>query len=153
MQLSGQILSKVNKDIAKELLDISIRLAQKDSTIWGINTEAASRLNWVDLPIQSRELMPQLDSLSAWARTNKLDQVILCGMGGSSLAAEVIAAAYGKELLVVDSTHPAQILSASATDLTHSVIIIGSKSALTIRKPCCLEDMSSGVPGSVIITK
>ena len=105
MQLSGQILSKVNTEIAKDLLGISNRLAQKDSTIWGINSEAATRLNWVNLPIQSRELMPQLDSLSAWARTNKLDRVILCGMGGSSLAAEVIAAAYGKELLVVDSPH------------------------------------------------
>jgi len=79
VQLSGQILSKVNKEIAKDLLGISIRLAQKDSTIWGANTEAATRLNWVGLPIQSRELMPQLDSLSAWARTNKLDRVILCG--------------------------------------------------------------------------
>ena len=143
MQLSGQILSKVNTEIAKDLLGISIRLAQKDSTIWGINTEAATRLNWVNLPIQSRELMPQLDSLSAWARTNKLDQVILCGMGGSSLAAEVIAAAYGKELSVVDSTHPAQILSASATDLTHSVIIIGSKSGTTIETTSHLKLFTS----------
>ena len=143
MQLSGQILSKVNKEIAKDLLGISIRLAQKDSTIWGANTEAATRLNWVGLPIQSRELMPQLDSLSAWARTNKLDQVILCGMGGSSLAAEVIAAAYGKELLVVDSTHPAQILSASATDLAHSVIIIGSKSGTTIETTSHLKLFTS----------
>ena len=143
MQLSGQILSKVNTEIAKDLLGISIRLAQKDSTIWGKNTEAAMRLNWVDLPFQSRELMPQLDSLSAWARTNKLDQVILCGMGGSSLAAEVIAAAYGKNLFVVDSTHPSQIVSASESDLTHSVIIIGSKSGTTIETTSHLKLFTS----------
>ena len=143
MQLSGQILSKVNKEIAKDLLGISIRLAQKDSTIWGIDTEAATRLNWVDLPIKSRELMPQLDSLSAWARTNRLDRVILCGMGGSSLGAEVIAAAYGKDLLVIDSTHPAQILSACETDLHHSVIIIGSKSGTTIETTSHLKLFTS----------
>jgi len=132
MQINGRLLPKVNKDIAKDLLDISKRLARKDSTIWGANTEAPTRLNWVDLPVKSRELMPELDSLSAWARTNKLEQVILCGMGGSSLAAEVIAAAYKKELIVLDSTHPAQVLKACSTDLHRSVIIIGSKSGTTI---------------------
>ena len=132
MQINGRLLPKVNKDIAKDLLDISKRLARKDSTIWGANTEAPTRLNWVDLPVKSRELMPELDSLSAWARTNKLEQVILCGMGGSSLAAEVIAATYKKELIVLDSTHPAQVLKACSTDLHRSVIIIGSKSGTTI---------------------
>ncbi len=132
MQLSGPLLAKVNPRLSKELLAISKRLATKDSTIWGPGTEAKERLNWVDLPLTSRNLMPELDSLSAWARANHLDRVILCGMGGSSLAAEVIAATYKKDLTVVDSTHPAQVLHAISTGLQNSVIVIASKSGTTI---------------------
>jgi len=132
MKLSGPLLSKINRALAKDLLAVSKRLAQKDSTIWGPGTQAASFLGWIDLPIKSRELMPELDSLAAWARTNNLSRVILCGIGGSTLAAEVIAAAYKREVIVVDSTHPAQVLKASATDLIKSVIVISSKSGTTI---------------------
>jgi glucose-6-phosphate isomerase len=132
VKLSGPLLAKVDQKITKELIDISKRLAKKDSTIWGENTEAETRLNWVDLPITSRDLMPQLDSLSAWARSNLLDNVLLCGMGGSSLAAEVIAATYKKELTIIDSTHPVQINNAISTELKNTVIIIGSKSGTTI---------------------
>jgi glucose-6-phosphate isomerase len=82
MKLSGPLLSKINFELAKDLLAVSKRLAQKDSTIWGPDTEAASFLGWIDLPVKSRELMPELDSLAAWARTNNLTRVILCGMGG-----------------------------------------------------------------------
>jgi hypothetical protein len=58
-------------------------------------------------------------------------EIILCGMGGSSLAPEVIASRFGKALTVVDTTDPAQI--ASATEhLENSVIIVASKSGTTI---------------------
>ena len=103
-----------------------------DSTIWGANTEAANRLNWVNLPTASRDLLPQLDSLSAWARSNNLTQVVLCGMGGSSLAPEVISSTYKKNLVVIDSTYPGQILNSVPNTLKNSVIVIGSKSGTTI---------------------
>lgn len=45
MKLSGPLLAKVDQKITKELIDISKRLAKKDSTIWGANTEAETRLN------------------------------------------------------------------------------------------------------------
>ena len=109
MKISGPLISKIDKALVAELLPIAVRLANKDSTIWGADSEAPTRLNWVDLPVTSRDLLPHLDSLSAWARSNKLEEVILCGMGGSSLAAEVIAKTYKKSLIVLDSTHPDQI--------------------------------------------
>ena len=132
MKLSGPLLSKIDKSLVAELLPIAVRLAKKDSAIWGADSEAPTRLNWIDLPVASRNLLPQLDSLSAWARSNKLNEVILCGMGGSSLAAEVIAKTYNKSLVVLDSTHPDQILNSLPKNPANSVIVISSKSGTTI---------------------
>lgn len=132
MKLSGPLLSKIDNALVRELLPIAARLANKDATIWGANSEASTRLNWIDLPITSRDLLPQLDSLSAWARSNKLSEVILCGMGGSSLAAEVIAKTYKKSLVVLDSTHPDQILNSLPKNPANSIIVVSSKSGTTI---------------------
>ena len=53
-------------------------------------------------------------------------------MGGSSLAPEVIAATYRKELFVLDSTDPVYIHHALAGDLRETVVVVGSKSGSTI---------------------
>lgn len=50
MKISGKSLDKINSKILEELRVISKRVAIKDPTIWGENTQAAFRLNWVDLP-------------------------------------------------------------------------------------------------------
>ena len=121
-----------NPEIIAKLNSASLRISAKDYTIWGENTEAKTRMGWVDLPTKSRELLPQLDALSAWARSKNLTEIVLCGMGGSSLAPEVIAATYGKRLTILDSTDPAQILNAVPKELAKSVIVIGSKSGSTI---------------------
>jgi len=116
------------------LNEITARLAAKDPTLWGESAakEAAIRLDWVDLPESSRALLPKLDSLSAWSRGLGHKHFILCGMGGSSLAPEVIAAHHQKELIVLDSTNPDQVAAALAVDLTKACIIIASKSGSTI---------------------
>ncbi|NDI25834.1 MAG: glucose-6-phosphate isomerase, partial [Actinobacteria bacterium] len=132
MKISGPLVAKIDKNIVAELLPIAVRLANKDTSIWGANSEAPTRLNWIDLPVTSRDLLPQLDSLSAWARSNKLNEVILCGMGGSSLAAEVIAKTYKKSLVVLDSTHPDQILNSLPKNPANSIIVVSSKSGTTI---------------------
>jgi glucose-6-phosphate isomerase len=132
VKISGPLVSKIDKALVADLFPIAVRLANKDTNIWGVNSEAPTRLNWIDLPVSSRDLLPQLDSLSAWARSNKLNEVILCGMGGSSLAAEVIAKTYKKSLVVLDSTHPDQILNCLPKNPANSVIVVSSKSGTTI---------------------
>ena len=132
MRVSSRLDSSKKLELIKELNKISLRISAKDYTIWGENTEAKTRMGWVDLPAKSRELLPQLDALSAWARSKNLTEIVLCGMGGSSLAPEVIAATYGKRLTILDSTDPAQILNAVPKELAKSVIVIGSKSGSTI---------------------
>ena len=77
----------------QELVDHSAAglLAEKDPTLWGkeAEPEAEIRLGWVDTFRRSRELLPRLAELRS--ELNGLDHVVLAGMGGSSLAPEVIA--------------------------------------------------------------
>ena len=113
---------------------ISPRIAAKDPTIWGEDAaaEAAIRLGWVDLPESSRALLPRLDALWAWARSEGITQVLLCGMGGSSLAPEVIARSHGKELIVIDSTDPNSLAPLTHLSFTNRVVVISSKSGTTV---------------------
>ena len=134
MKLTGKAAEITNSQISNRLQEITSNLAIRDATLWGpaAAAEASIRLNWIDLPKTSRQLLPQLDALSACARSNKLTEIILCGMGGSSLAPEVIAATYKKKLTVLDSTDPLQVKLAIPSNLEHSLFIIGSKSGSTI---------------------
>lgn len=134
MKLSGKSAQPDNSQIANRMQEITAKLAIKDSTLWGpvAAAEASIRLNWIDLPKSSRQLLPQLDALSAWARSNNLTEIILCGMGGSSLAPEVIAATYKKRLTVLDSTDPQQVKMAIPSNLKSAIFVIGSKSGSTI---------------------
>jgi len=132
MKLSGQILAKINPEIVKQLCEIAPLVAKKDSSLWPLEQETINRLGWIDLPTKSRALLPELDALSAWTRSNGLTEIVLCGMGGSSLAPEVIAATYKKSLTILDSTDPVQVNNSVPSDLNKSVIVISSKSGTTI---------------------
>ena len=61
IKLSGNAMSKIDRSDGRyqALLEVHSRLAKKDSTIWGTSaqTEAAMRMNWIDLPESSRELL------------------------------------------------------------------------------------------------
>jgi glucose-6-phosphate isomerase len=134
ISLKGNALTRIDRTSAeyKALQVFHDRLKTKDSTIWGpdAQAEAAIRLNWIDLPESSRELLPQFDALAAKHRDK--DHVILCGMGGSSLGPEVIAQTFSKKLFVLDSTDPDYVSHALATDLAKSVVVVSSKSGSTI---------------------
>ena len=70
------------------------RLFAKDATLWGPDAEAesAKRLSWVSLPQTSRPLVGEVAALRDELAEAGVDHVVLCGMGGSSLAPEVICA-------------------------------------------------------------
>jgi glucose-6-phosphate isomerase len=59
-------------------------------------------------------------------------RIVLCGMGGSSLAPEVIAGTAGVELTVLDSTDPEQVGAAIADRLEEAAIVVSSKSGSTL---------------------
>ena len=121
-----------NSSLYKKLLDTHLRLVKKDSAIWGAEAaaEASIRMDWIDLPNESRALLAQLDAL--FAKHKHFSNVILCGMGGSSLGPEVIAHTFGKELFVLDSTDPNYISHALNSDLSNTLVVVGSKSGSTI---------------------
>jgi glucose-6-phosphate isomerase len=134
ISIKGSVVAKIDRESNeyKSLQAFHERLKSKDSTIWGpeAQAEASIRLNWIDLPESSRDLLPQFDALAAKHRDK--DSVILCGMGGSSLGPEVIAQTFSKKLFVLDSTDPNYVAHALAFDLTKSVVVVSSKSGSTI---------------------
>lgn len=109
------------------------RLFAQDATLWGAEAEAEAsiRLSWVGLHRSSRHLVGQIAALREELREQALDRVVLCGMGGSSLAPEVICATAGVELTVLDSSDPDQVRSA-LVDLDRTVVVVSSKSGSTV---------------------
>jgi glucose-6-phosphate isomerase len=134
MKISGASLSRVDRNdgLYKRLVGVHQQIAKKDPSTWGPEAaaEAAVRLNWVDLPESSRTLLPEIDALTAKFRHMK--KVVLAGMGGSSLAPEVIAKSFGRELFILDSTDPNYLAHAINNDLSSTIVVVSSKSGSTI---------------------
>lgn len=99
---------------------------------WGPQAaqEAAIRLNWVDLPSTSLSLKDEITELAR--KFSDKNHVVLCGMGGSSLAPEVLAKTYQRPITIVDSTDPHYIAHALEGDLSKTVFVVSSKSGSTI---------------------
>lgn len=120
------------------------RLWNHDGSIWKAHgptiARIENRLGWLDV-MQTIDL-GRLKKLQASVYNGEFTHVVLLGMGGSSLAPEVLAQTFGKqagfpELLVLDSTHPAQIKRIEdAIDLKHTLFIPASKSGTTIETLC-----------------
>ncbi len=113
---------------------VASRLFSQDPTLWGPAAEAESRirLSWVGLPRSSRPLVGEVAALRDSFAEQGLTHVVLCGMGGSSLAPEVICATAGKDLVVLDSSDPGYVRRALADDLEHTVVVVSSKSGSTV---------------------
>jgi glucose-6-phosphate isomerase len=109
------------------------KLFVQDATLWGpdAESESAIRLSWVNLPRSSRPLVGEIAALRDQLRGEGVDRVVLCGMGGSSLAPEVICATAGVDLVVLDSSQPDMVRSA-ITDLERTVVVVSSKSGSTV---------------------
>jgi glucose-6-phosphate isomerase len=120
--------------VLPDLAGAAGKLADKDPTLWGheAEPEASVRLGWIDLAATSRDLLPRLAKLSAELQREGLDRVVLAGMGGSSLAPEVITSTAGVELTVLDTTDPHQVRAALADRLDRTVVVVSSKSGGTV---------------------
>jgi glucose-6-phosphate isomerase len=109
-------------------------LAAADPTLWGqgAESEAAIRLGWLRAPHASRALLAEIGGLAAQARADGLDHVVLAGMGGSSLAPEVITRTAGVPLTVLDTTDPHQVATVLADRLDRTLVVVSSKSGSTV---------------------
>ena len=108
------------------------RIWAHDSTLWTGDDEARW-LGWLDEPARMRERVPELLEFAGEA-ANLFEEVVLLGMGGSSLAPLVLARSFGAERFhVLDTTHPAAVRClGSALDLERTLFIVSSKSGSTI---------------------
>jgi glucose-6-phosphate isomerase len=113
---------------------IATRIFAKDHTLWGpdAEAEAAVRLGWVEAATVSQALVPGILELRDALKADGVTRIVLCGMGGSSLAPEVIAGTAGVELTVLDSTDPDQVRAALADRLAKTAIVVSSKSGSTL---------------------
>lgn len=128
-------LKSAIEPVVQELIssEIASRIAEKDSSTWGpqAQPEASIRLGWVDSFKSAVELVPSIISLRDQFRAAGINRFVLCGMGGSSLAPEVITKNAGVELVVLDSTAPDQVASA-VQQLEHTAVVVSSKSGSTV---------------------
>lgn len=113
---------------------VASRITGGDPTLWGpaAEAEASIRLGWVEAVSVSRPLVDEIVALREQLASKGVDRVVLAGMGGSSLAPEVIAQTAGKPLTILDSTAPGQVLAALDEGLADTVLVVSSKSGSTV---------------------
>ncbi|MBN9152552.1 MAG: glucose-6-phosphate isomerase [Microbacterium sp.] len=140
IHVSGHVKSVVD-DVLPSLVSelIASGITAEDPTLWGpaAEQEAAQRLGWVDAVSVSRPLVADIAALRADLVAKGLTRIVLAGMGGSSLAPEVIAQTSGVPLVILDSTSPGQVLAAldgdaEAGGLAQTVLVVSSKSGSTV---------------------
>ncbi|MFC0246889.1 glucose-6-phosphate isomerase [Citricoccus parietis] len=135
LQATGAALAAIDRHVPALVDDrVASRLDGKDHTLWGpaAEEEASQRLGWMDLFEDSRELVPQIEGLRAELAAEGISRVVLAGMGGSSLAPEVIAATVGCPLTVLDSTDPEMVGNVLAAGVADTVLVVSSKSGSTV---------------------
>ncbi len=116
------------------------RIWKKDPTVWFEKPveEIAHRLGWLTLPEDLHEQVDDLEGFAAEVVADGIRQVVLLGMGGSSLAPQVFASTFGSapghpELIVLDSTHPEAVLAVERRlDVPRTLFLISSKSGTTL---------------------
>jgi hypothetical protein len=113
--------------------DLIDRIWERDSTIW-TGSDEAKWLGWLDEPGRMRERAAQLAEFADEVADEGFEAVVLLGMGGSSLAPEVIRRTFGVESLhVLDTTHPQAIRDLEAQiDVGNTLFVSASKSGGTL---------------------
>jgi glucose-6-phosphate isomerase len=118
------------------------RLWAHDDSLWGDEPErrrvAANRLGWLDVPAFMRDEVEALHTLAISIWREGFTHAVLLGMGGSSLAPEVLRLTFGVkpgaiELDVLDNTSPAAVRAiASSHDPRTTLFLVSSKSGSTL---------------------
>ena len=113
------------------------RLWARDASLW-TGADEAKWLGWLDIVERQRVELPELEAFQTDIKREGFTDVLLLGMGGSSLGPEVLARTFGVQpgfpkLHILDSTDPAQIKSfADRVDLARTLFIVSSKSGSTL---------------------
>jgi glucose-6-phosphate isomerase len=117
------------------------RLAARDTTLWtsepAVAATIANRLGWLDAPVAFSDEIAELEAWAEGIRSAGFTHAVVCGMGGSSLAPEVLAevlprSAHGVRVSVLDSTDPEAVAATDVeSDPATTLRIIATKSGTT----------------------
>jgi transaldolase/glucose-6-phosphate isomerase len=132
----------------RELID---RIWERDPTLWTGGDEA-KWLGWLDEPQRMHQRVPELVRFADGIADEGLDACVLLGMGGSSLAPEVLRRTFDSQSFhVLDTTHPDAIRALEArVDLERTLFVVSSKSGSTLETRCHCDYFwdRAGKPGS-----
>ena len=141
--------------IAARVMD---RIWEGDHTVWKpVPDEITSRLGWLHVARDMVWHLPDLQRLVADVRSDGYTDVLLLGMGGSSLASEVFRDSFGVrdgylDLKVLDSTDPGAVLDhARRLDLARTLFVVATKSGGTVETLSffkCFYNQVAGVVGN-----
>ncbi len=116
------------------------RIWSRDTSVWTADDDVAklidNRLGWLDLPAHFGDEVETLEAFAKAVRDEGFEAALVCGMGGSSLAPDVLATSFpaggGIPVRILDSTDPAAVAAATAaTDPARTLYLISSKSGTT----------------------
>jgi transaldolase/glucose-6-phosphate isomerase len=150
-ELEPRIAERV-KRAAEE--DVARRIWGKDDTLWGPagQPEVADRLGWLSVTDAMEDQLADLQAFADAVRDEGVADVVLLGMGGSSLAPEVIARSFGAQegrprLHVLDSTDAGAVRDVEAAiDLDRALFLVSTKSGGTIETLSLFEHFWSRRP-------
>lgn len=119
--------------------DVVGRIWAKDHAVWREDpVEITDRLGWLTVIDSMQERVGELETFAKQVAAEGISHAVLLGMGGSSLAAEVLRRTLGVapeavDLTVLDTTHPAAISALERSlDLDRTLFVVASKSGVTI---------------------
>ena len=139
-------LGSLSKPVSKRVTqlqsdDFLKRFYSKEASLWTDDPkgreEVSIRMGWLTSPNTSMALLPELKKITFQVQNAGYTHALLLGMGGSSLAAEVFSLIFrgevsGLKLTILDSTDPAQVLSATRKNpVATTLYIVSSKSGGT----------------------
>lgn len=126
-------LARLEKD------NIVGRIWSRDHIVWKSEpTEITNRLGWLEAPGRMKKRVPEILAFVHEVRANGFEKVVLLGMGGSSLAPEVLSRMFSPQpgfptLTVLDTTHPEAVFRVRAScDLSKTLFVVATKSGGTV---------------------
>lgn len=135
ISVGGAAAEAVRRVVPQLVADrVASGITAQDPELWGpaAEEESAKRLGWTEAVAISRPLVAEILELRDELHAAGVDHIVLAGMGGSSLAPEVITRTAGVQLTVLDSTEPGQVRAALADRLASSALVVSSKSGSTV---------------------
>ncbi len=132
---------------------VAERLWARDGTLWAESgsapAELTSWLGWLDLPDRMAGRRREIETLAASVVADGYRQVGVLGMGGSSLAPDLLARLSGDlEMRVCDSTHPDAVRAFRAwANARRTLLCVSSKSGTTVEPLAFQSTLAEDLPG------